>query len=168
MFNFFCSTLYLWDSLTLLRVIIVSFHHCIVFNFVDILQFIYPFHWWIFGLFPVWPITNMYCWHLPFGERVHVCASYLFILAGWGLSCGMEGLHCGMQSVWQCTGSWAHGLSSSGTPSRLVDAPPLLPLAYEVLVPQPGIIPLSPALEGNSSPLDHQGSLTYVLLVCYS
>lgn len=35
--GFFSSTLYLWDSSTLLCVAIVYFHHCVVFNFVNIL-----------------------------------------------------------------------------------------------------------------------------------
>lgn len=116
---------YLWDSLTLLHVIIVSFHHCIVFTLVNILQFIYPFHWWIFGLFPVWPITNMYCWHLPFGEHVHVCVSYLFIYFSW---VGSQLWHGG-SSLWHAECLAMHRLLSAcsvaaARSSRLVDAPP--------------------------------------------
>ena len=63
---------------------------------------------------------------------------YLFnYLAALGLSCGLQDLHGGSQAslqLWRLR-SGAHGLSSC-------------PVACGILVPQPGIEPASPALEG--------------------
>ena len=83
---------------------------------------------------------------------------YLFVcLAVPGLSCGMQDLRCSMWNLllW-CTGSLVQCglLSSCGTRaleragSVVAAYGPSCPMACGILVPQLGIEPLSPALEG--------------------
>lgn len=46
---------YLQDLSMLLNVAVVNFHHCIIFHYTTILQFVYPlYYWWTFVLFPSW------------------------------------------------------------------------------------------------------------------
>ena len=105
----------------------------------------------------------------PPGKSQHAVFLFLF-LAALGLSCSMQDLCCGMQDLsLRCVGSslWHTGFSSCGAqaPERacsrarglcslwhtgsLVEAHRLsCPMACGILVPQPGIEPASPALEG--------------------
>ena len=94
-----------------------------------------------------WPLKLTVCKILPWevqpphfsGEALLRCSSTVYLLmAALGLSCSSQGLHC---SIWDPL-LWHKGFS-------LVVALGLsCPVACGILVPQPGIEPESPALEG--------------------
>ena len=94
-----------------------------------------------------WPLKLTVCKILPWevqpphfsGEALLRCSSTVYLLmAALGLSCSSQGLHC---SIWDPL-LWHKGFS-------LVVALGLsCPVACGILVPQPGIEPVSAALEG--------------------
>ena len=95
-------------------------------------------------------------------KEASIYFQYIFIyLAGSGLSCSMW-LSCG---IFHC-GAWAQQLQCRASGSVVCELN--CSVACGILVPWPGIEPVSPALQGVSSTTGHQGNPLISLLIMSS
>lgn len=62
--GFFCFTIMFVRFIMMLHVtVIFHFYYCIIFNCINIPQFIFPSsHWWLFGLFLLYDFSKQYCY----------------------------------------------------------------------------------------------------------
>ena len=90
---------------------------------------------------------------------------FIYLLANLGLHYNVQALHC---CVWLCLAraSRCSGFSYCRAPAPVVVAHgPRCPAACGILLPRPEIKPVFLPWQGDSQPLDHQGSPTFFQLL---